>query len=453
MRYYFPESPNLRWFRQKGDCRKVTQAAAVDISKDAPLSKQERQVAAAQQRRAEQAAAPRPGDGLLRFMDQMDAVHRWWNAPPASKQAAEAKSATTTGAKTNQKPIDKFDLQDVADTLDRLGFTLAATLLRKWFTSRAFRAQWKDSLSGTVPDYPADMVDITTLKHSELVQLQYIKNAFDRITAPEFLRSQPVQDALLKVLRRIPQGVSGVIVSSQYGEDAMLAMHRKYAFTSVTVGRRFPGYYSDIRTEDLFRSRDTADDVELAIGEFRWFLALERVSIYPNRTTRLMQVKSVAVYAMASYGFETPEGGTAYRGHWNKKYVSLVTNGDWVDAPVYIGNDVYARNAVLMAHHRYAISAVAREAQQGRRHAAVHQAAASLDADVGIYGAAGTHSYGYAVLGWSWIGWSVHTTDTSSPAKRWHLQCLRWSNKYRYCGYWFAWYFCRCISCCFTLAV
>ncbi len=58
-------------------------------------------------------------------------------------------------------------------------------------------------------------------------------------------------------------------------------------------------------------------------------------------------MESVALYAMAPYGFDDFANTIEYRGHWNKQRLALVTDGKWVNTPVYTGRDLYAKNAVL----------------------------------------------------------------------------------------------------------
>lgn len=86
----------------------------------------------------------------------------------------------------------------------------------------------------------------------------------------------------------------------------------------------------------------------LALGEFKLYAAIEDAHVFYNgRTTRRVQVKEIAIYIMAPYGFDALKQGMPYRGHFNKKHFALVTNGDWVNAPVFVGRDMYARHAVL----------------------------------------------------------------------------------------------------------
>lgn len=114
------------------------------------------------------------------------------------------------------------------------------------------------------------------------------------------------------------------------------------------MGKRFLQGLEDIRVHDLNKSGDTVDDVALALGVFRLYIAIQDAHVFYNgRTTRRVQVKELATYIMAPYGFDAFGQDVPYLGHFNKKHFALVTDGDWVNAPVYTGRDMHAKNAVL----------------------------------------------------------------------------------------------------------
>ena len=75
MRFYFPESPKFRFFRQKQDCHALTEVAPVEMGRAAPKGKDDvRQAQEVKQAIAK--APPRPNEGAHRFLDQVDAVHK-----------------------------------------------------------------------------------------------------------------------------------------------------------------------------------------------------------------------------------------------------------------------------------------------------------------------------------------------------------------------------------------
>ena len=347
MRYYFPEKPFSRWFRQKQDCTKLPVLSAVSISKDAPKLKTTAKVAAAV------AAKPVsiPNARAHAFLDQMAAVHKWLTvSPPPTKRITEAvASSAVAGQDKQHRPIDPFDLQDVPATLDAQAFKLAAALLRQWFGNQSYAVQsqaQKDCISGA-PYYPADQVNASFLKHKDLLRVERVKLAYERIKTQEFLQSKAAHDALTKILRKTPAGTVDIDATQEFGGN-LQQMHRKYAFASVTIGAQFPENFNDIRIEPLDKSKQVSDDLELALGEFRWYAAIDRAHVFYNgRTTRRIQVQSVAIYVMAPYGFDDFEQTIEYRGHFSKKHIALVTTGTWANYTVYSGKDMHAKNAVM----------------------------------------------------------------------------------------------------------
>jgi hypothetical protein len=349
MRYYFPEKPYFRWFRQKQDCSKLQLPSALSISKAAPKPKALAKVAAADAQQPKPAAIPNARAHA--FLDQVAAMHKWLTVSPPPKQRPPdpvASAPTSNGGKPH-KPIDPFDLQDVPASLDAHAFKLAADLMRQWFANPAYTVQsqsQKDCLSGA-PSYPPELVKAHLLQHKDLIRVEHVKQAYEKIKTQEFLTSKAARDALTKILRKTPAGTVDIDASQEFGED-LQKMHRKYAFAAITVGQQFPENFNDIRIEPLDKSKEVVADLELALGAFRWYAAINRAHVFYNgRTTRRIQVQSVAIYAMAPYGFDDFEQTLEYHGHFNKKHMALVTAGTWVNYPVYTGSDMHANNAIL----------------------------------------------------------------------------------------------------------
>jgi len=348
MRFYFPESPKFRFFRQKQDCHALTEVAPVEMGRAAPKCKDDvRQAQEVKQAMAK--APPRPNDGAHRFLDQVDAVRAWWTTPFAgSSPGAVPAAASSAAAKT--KPHEPLDLQDVPETEQSIGYKLDPTLQRKWFSNPAYAVQsreQKECLPGA-PFYPFALVDFSALKLSDLLKIERIQLAVDKIKSPEFLNSKPVQDALRNVCSRLREGYGFDVDPQAEFKGDLQQMHRKYVFASVTVGKRFLQGLDDIRVRDLDKSSAVGDDVALALGEFKLYAAIQDAHVaYHGRTTRKVTVKEIAIYIMAPYGFDALGPDVPYLGHFNKKQFALVTDGQWVNAPVYSGKDAHAKNALM----------------------------------------------------------------------------------------------------------
>lgn len=347
MRIYFPRQPDFRWTLQKQDCQKITTPAPVDLSKEAPKSQDDLR----RDSEVRQALAKTPVQANARahrFIDQVAAVHRWWTAAAPAKPKAAA--PTVTPSASIDKPLEPFDLQDVPDAEEYKGYKLDPALMRQWFSNPAWAVQspaQKRCVPGT-PFYPLTLVDASTLKFEELRKVERIQLAIDKFRSREFLDSKPVRDALYKVCARLPVGYGNDIQPSEECGGDLQRMHRKYAFASITVGKRFPQDLEDIRVKALDTSRLPTDDVALALGDFKLHAAISDAHVFYNGNhTRRVHIKEIAIYIMAPYGFDEFEKGTPYLGHFNKETLALVTDGEWVNSPLFLGNDRYARNAVL----------------------------------------------------------------------------------------------------------
>lgn len=348
MRYYFPEKPSFRFVRQKPDCQPASQATPVELNKAPPPSpahakqpQDSNQVASAK--------AVRPNESAHRVLDQIEAVHKLWTAPLSTKPATSAKVATVVTQAT-AKPYDPYDLQDVPDTWQAQGYQLGPVLLRRWFANPLYAVatrEQKECLSGA-SFYPASLVDSSTLKLSELMKIERIAQACDKIKSPEFLQSKLVQDGLRRICSRLPEGYGYDVNPVKEFDGDWQKMHRRYAFASVTVGSRFPHDFEDIRLQALDKSKLGADDVTLALGEFRLWVAIEDAYVaYHGHTTRSVRIKELAIYIMAPYGFDTFTPGSGYMGHYNKRHLALVSDGDWVKTPIAIGSEAHTKNALM----------------------------------------------------------------------------------------------------------
>lgn len=348
MRYYFPETPFFRFFRQKQACQAVTISAEVALDRDAPKNKDDVRREKEAKQLATKAAAAQPNAAAHRFLDQVQAAHKWLTVPPVGKSPASTPAPLPSAPK--EKPLEPFDLQDVPDTEQATGYKLDPALMRLWFSNPAYAVQSKEQkeCAANAPFYPATQVNATTLKLAELMKIERIQLAIDKIKSKEFLNSKPVQDTLHKVCSRLKAGYGFSVDPEGEFEGDLQKMHRRYAFASVTVGKHFLQDFEDIRTQDLDKSKLCADEVALALGEFKLYAAIQdaRVS-YLGRTVRRVHIKEIAIYIMAPYGFDSFDQDAPYMGHFNKKHFALVTNGDWVNGPVYTGKDMHAKNAVL----------------------------------------------------------------------------------------------------------
>ena len=347
MRCYFPESPQFRFHRQKQDCHALTENAPVEMGREAPRNKDD--VRQAQQVKQATAKAPsRPNEGAHRFLDQVGAVHTWWTTPPAA--SAPASGPVSVLKASQEKSIEPFDLQDLPDTLQASGYKLTPALMRKWFSNPVYAVQSKAQKDG-LPDgshYRITVVDFSMLKLADLLKIERVKVAFEKMKSPEFLNSKTVQDALHKVCSVLPPGYGFDIDAQTDFKGNLQRMHRQYAFASITVGKGFLLELDDIRVRDLDKSGDFADDLALALGEFKLHVAIQDAYVaYHGRTTRKVTIKEVAIYIRAPYGFDAFGSDVPYLGHFNKKHFALVTDGEWVNAPVYTGKDKHAKNAVL----------------------------------------------------------------------------------------------------------
>ena len=174
MRFYFPESPKFRFFRQKQDCHVLNKSSPVAMDREAPKIKGD----LLREQEVKQVSAKEPlrrNERANRVLDQMEAVQKWWATPFAASPSGTVPTATSPMASTapKTKQPEPLDLQDVPETEQGNGYKLDPTLQRKWFSNPAYAVQsqaQKDCLVGA-PFYPATLVDSSTLKLVDLLKI------------------------------------------------------------------------------------------------------------------------------------------------------------------------------------------------------------------------------------------------------------------------------------------
>jgi Family of unknown function (DUF6402) len=331
MRFYLLDSSSLRLLKQKVSVHRLKAAPPVDLGSPAPP-----------------AVPPPPvrdNERAHRLLDQVQTVQDWWAKPLAFMQPPVPQGSTPEPA---VKQVEPFPLRALPDTEERSGTTEDAILMRLWFDHAAYAVQSQEQklcVAGAAL-YPTHLVNDSVLKMSALLGSARCKAVYDTLKSPEFLRSQPVQEALRDQLAWVQHYGFDMQPGKEF-KGRLQEMHRRYAFASLPVNQMFPEVFADVRMGEADKSSDHLDDVPL--GGFRLYVAINhaRVFTHGNFSNRV-HIDELAIYAMVPYGFDDFGPEPEYRGHANRKQFGVVVEGgDWAVDAVYQGEDPYARNAPL----------------------------------------------------------------------------------------------------------
>lgn len=247
--------------------------------------------------------------------------------PDPLKPAAPAKSERGEDNDDCRTP-PPFDMLDLPDAMEKMGFHVAAKLSRRWFNGRR-------NLVGKSSDlYPADMVDTKT------VSLAFTLNyggteAKLKTLVNKAIYSDVATNALKRAVRRFVskrfvdnrEAYTGEMDAWKLSSENMQYFHRDYQFQFVKV--------SDIETLD---ENAGPTDLTASLGNFFYLAAIATAKVssekyynYSEPTPRFccrsrVDVTEIYLYARDSYSFSDKAGRTAsqYLGHWNRYGLILV---------------------------------------------------------------------------------------------------------------------------------
>ncbi|WP_152974699.1 DUF6402 family protein [Burkholderia pseudomallei] len=275
----------------------------------------------------------------------MDRAPDGWTPPPAPPKAEESKAdkkvekkaekqppdppkpATPTKSKSSEDDDDcrtppPFDMLDLPDAMEKMGFYVAAKLSRRWFNGR------KNIIGNASDRYPEDMVDSKTVSldftlryggaEAKLLALVnreiYTDNAIKALKANvhHFVSKQFIDHSV---------AFSGEIDSWKLSNGDIQDLHKNYQFQLIKV--------TDLETLD---ENAGATDLTASLGNFFYMAAIANAKIYSEKYYNYtgpsprfccesrVEVTHIYVYARDSYSFADKPGGTAsqYLGHWNR---------------------------------------------------------------------------------------------------------------------------------------
>ena len=282
-------------------------------------------------------------EGFLDFKD-------WLNTPLPPESS---KPTVVTSSKPKVKP---FDLQDIPDALDRVGWPMSAKLQRKWFSGELNYATTDEGaaigINQNGKPFPSSMVDTTMFQLDWILGFDRARIKYDELLNRDYLFSR----AAIRVLKKkfIGKGSSAGYVDPWRlcGADIQ-RWHREYQFQLITVDsgnlKKFEMFLRGVAWKD----GTFMDDLYGALGAFSINAALGEHQYVVDKTGwrgRLI-VNEIVVYMRDVFTFHDRSGevGTQYLGHWNKRgfivvpiatVVGELTELDWPNYPVALYNAI-----------------------------------------------------------------------------------------------------------------
>jgi hypothetical protein len=276
--------------------------------------------------------------------------------PPVSGGATNEKAAqpfkvSNDQAKTKQaveecKTPPPFDMLDLPDAMEKMGFAVAAKLARRWFNSRKHEIP-----TGIAYDYPADMIDTEIVSLDFVLKYPKVRAKYERL-----ISSGVYDDRAIKVIRE----KVGRVLANKFIENGIAYSGGFDAFTH--SGRDIQKLHNDFQFQrEVVSNFDTLDwsfgltDLTASLANFNICAAVAEARIYTEKYFNYpkgaaavyccqshVEVTHIYVYVRDSYSFADKPGKKAsqYLGHWNRNGLILVPDAVVSDFAANYGKDV-----------------------------------------------------------------------------------------------------------------
>lgn len=251
----------------------------------------------------------------------------------------------------DQQPIEEcrapppFDMLDLPDAMDRMGFVVGAKLSRRWFNGRKhiFNNE-RDYV------YPPDMVDTATVTLDFMLKYKKVRERYN-----ELIKNDIYTDDAIKALKQRMRDLFGTPFlagrSPYSGNISTLAfcggdiqkLHKMFRFQR-----------SNVSSFDTLNGRFLTD-LTASLANFDLNVAIANASVYAEKyhdySKRApyvfccqfqVEVTHIYVYANDSYSFAdmTKQKASQYLGHWNRNGVILVLEAVAADRANRYGIDI-----------------------------------------------------------------------------------------------------------------
>ena len=271
--------------------------------------------------------------------------------PQAAKIEKVALKVTNDQAKIKPPDVEcktppPFDMLDLPDAMDKVGFTVSARLARRWFNGRKHE----------IPNdrhyvYPDDMVDTKIVSLDFILKYRKARDKYEQLISSE-IYSDAASKAIKKRIGEILSkrfivndiAYSGELDALTYSGGDIQKLHNAFRFQNITV--------SNFDTLDWSFG---LTDLTASLANFSFFAAVANAQIYTekyhsypvgkpmgNCCQSHVEVTHIYVYAKDSYSFADKPGKKAsqYLGHWNRFGVILIPTAVVSDLATHHDYDV-----------------------------------------------------------------------------------------------------------------
>lgn len=260
-------------------------------------------------------------------------LREWILTRPPPPPPPQPKPAPTIAPATRKPRVKPFDLQDIPDVMDRIGWPVSAKLQRRWFAGALNYANTddgaRDGINQDGKPFPPSMIDTTIIKLDWLFRFPRAKEAFEYLSRKDVLFTARSKDVLARKFKRL-RPTSRCLSTWKLCDGNIHEYHKKFQFQLVSVDSDFYSKLKMFMRGVAVPNGIWMDDLYGALGAFTFDAAIDSYSymVYSNGRARL-EIYGVSIYARDVFTFHdrSDEWGTQYLGHWNKTGFIIIPAG------------------------------------------------------------------------------------------------------------------------------
>jgi hypothetical protein len=234
-----------------------------------------------------------------------------------------------------------FDMLDIPDAMQRMGWVVSAKLARHWFSGP--RHIFDDNPNSVQP------IDSSSVSFDWVLKFGNVREKYESLVS-EKLNSDTTRKILKKKIgdviadKFVGKKLSDFSIDTALASSDLRQFHIDWQFQRADI--------SNYDTLDGLAMTDLTG----ALANFAIYVAIGRVEVagssfyiydnHKNTKTNCIEPKAVLthvyVYVKDNYSFNDKQGKTQYLGHWNKQGMVLTTGGvisDLIDGK-YVHTDL-----------------------------------------------------------------------------------------------------------------
>ncbi|PMS17690.1 hypothetical protein C0Z18_19760 [Trinickia dabaoshanensis] len=218
----------------------------------------------------------------------------------------------------NHAAIPEFDLQDVPDAMDKMGWPIAATIARKWFTGPSH--VYNDKADGEQP------LDDTTVTIDWALKYGKVQERLNELVSAD-IRSEK---ALALIRHKVTEHVTKTFTGTK-------STNPNLGFETAVINSDIRQFHIDWQIQrkmvDIFDTLDrlTLTDLSATLGNFILYAAIGKVEISKEKFFKydrkpaeycidsVAKLTHIYVYLKDNYSFnDVDHSNSQYLGHWNR---------------------------------------------------------------------------------------------------------------------------------------